>query len=82
MAKNKITVEIDGDAKGLTKATSDAENSIKEMTGNIKKGALGSAAAFAGLVAGIGLVTKQFINFNDGFTTVQTLLDKGSFKNR
>ena len=76
---DEINIEINGNAKGFVNATKKAGGAARDIQADLTKVAAGSAVAFAGLVATIGLATKQFLNFNKGFTSVQTLLDKTSF---
>src|SRR5687768_10780200 len=77
MAEQVITVKtkLEGairDFKRLGKSISDSEDQLKEV-------AVASGAAFAALVAGMGVALKQFGDFEHAMKMVKTNLDASSF---
>lgn len=71
----KVVIKILGDDKGFKK-------SMKVLPSLAKAAAVAATTAFAGVTAATIKSINAFKDFEDGFSTVKTLLDEGSFSTK
>jgi len=82
MAADDLTIRIGAKADQFRAELKKIKKSTAGLEKSLAKTAKISAAAFVGLAAAAGLAVKSFAKFESGFTNVQTLLDKSSFKTK
>ncbi|MGR3219269.1 MAG: phage tail tape measure protein [Candidatus Anammoxibacter sp.] len=82
MVDPKIIIRIAGDSKKFRKELDRVEKDTSASVRRMQKAAKIAAAGFVVLAVGAGFAFKQFADFEQKFTDVITLLDKGSFSTK
>ena len=79
---DSLIIRIGAKANEFDKELQRLKQKTKSFEKGLAKTAKISAAAFVGLATAVGVATNKFAKFEKGFTNVQTLLDKSSFKTK